>query len=81
MVVGGKAQLVWNLPCMQIFVICAEASWQMTMSKDSTLMYYPCYELSSLNPGTQAKTGDQTGLIIYMYIEISYEYSAICQCN
>ena len=25
---GGKAQSVRNLPCMQIFVIWAQASWQ-----------------------------------------------------
>ena len=28
---GGKAQLVINLPCMQIFVIWDKASWQLTM--------------------------------------------------
>ena len=28
---GLKAQLVRNLPCMQIFVIWAEASWQLTI--------------------------------------------------
>ena len=27
----GKAQMVRNLPCMQIFVISAQASWQMSL--------------------------------------------------
>ena len=30
---GWKAQLVRNLPCMQIFVIWAEASWKLTIMR------------------------------------------------
>ena len=29
---GGKAQLVRNLPCMQIFVIWSQVSWQLIIS-------------------------------------------------
>ena len=66
MVLEVKLNLVWNLPCMQIFVIWAEASWQMTVRIKLI--------------GTLAKTGDQTGLII-IYIEVLYEYCAICKRN
>ena len=51
---GGKAQLVRNLPCIQIFVIWSQASWQLTI--------WCFFKVQAL----KAKTWDQTGLVIYI---------------
>ena len=36
---GEKAQLVRYLPCMQIFVMWAQASWRLTVTSRSGLMF------------------------------------------
>ena len=55
---GGKAQLVRNLPCMQIFVILAVVSWQLTISSN----------ISSKCRHSRPKHETKKGLVIYIEV-------------